>query len=216
MKLTAVSDVAPVPWKNGGGVTRELLRVACAEGDAADWGLRISVADIDADGPFSPFPGVTRWFAVIAGAGVRLSWPGRAPVELRRGAPALCFDGDAGPGCQLLDGGTRDLNVMVRTGWGHASVTAATFDDEATLGHSRALGLFALRPLRLHSRGSPVLEVPALTLAWADPSATAARCWWLEEIDPPATARAHTGPSSAGDACLPPGYWIRLGQPATA
>jgi environmental stress-induced protein Ves len=216
VNLVAVSDIAPLPWKNGGGVTRELLRVACDDGAGADWGMRISVADIDADGPFSPFPGVTRWFAVIAGAGVSLSWPGRAPLLLRRGAPALCFAGDPGPDCQLLDGSTRDLNVMVRTNWGHASVVGATFDDEASLGHSRGLGLFALRPLRLHATGASALEMPALSLAWADASATEARRWWLEEIDAPAAARAHTGRSGDVDAAASPGYWIRLGQPAAA
>ncbi len=42
------STATPVPWKNGGGVTRELLRLPAGSGD--DWTLRISVADIAADG----------------------------------------------------------------------------------------------------------------------------------------------------------------------
>ena len=62
------STATPVPWKNGGGVTRELLRLPAGSGE--DWTLRISVADIAADGPFSPVPGITRWFAVLTGAGV--------------------------------------------------------------------------------------------------------------------------------------------------
>ena len=64
---TITVDSAPVtPWRNGGGVTRELL----AWPNPADWRLRISVADIAADGPFSAFPGVRRWFTLLSGEGV--------------------------------------------------------------------------------------------------------------------------------------------------
>ena len=66
------STATPVPWKNGGGVTRELLRLPAGSGD--DWTLRISVADIAADGPFSPFPGITRWFAVLTGEPALATW----------------------------------------------------------------------------------------------------------------------------------------------
>jgi environmental stress-induced protein Ves len=47
-----VSDIVPVPWRNGGGLTRELL----AQSDPQDWLLRVSVADIHASGPFSVYP----------------------------------------------------------------------------------------------------------------------------------------------------------------
>ena len=60
----AQADVMPQAWRNGGGQTRELL----AWPHGADWSVRISLADIEADGPFSPFPGVQRWFAVRAAA----------------------------------------------------------------------------------------------------------------------------------------------------
>src|SRR4051812_3988364 len=71
-------DVPPSPWRNGGGVTRELLRVPVpddAGAAAGGWLLRISLADIASDGPFSAFEGMDRWFAVVGGAGVRLAWP---------------------------------------------------------------------------------------------------------------------------------------------
>ncbi|MEP6505994.1 MAG: HutD family protein [Betaproteobacteria bacterium] len=214
MILVSASDTAPVPWKNGGGVTRELLCLPRVDGAPADWGLRISVADIDADGPFSPFPGITRWFAVLAGAGVRLRFRDRV-LNVTRGDPPLCFDGADAPDCQLIAGSTRDLNVMVRADWGHVSLATAMVDDEATLGHSRAIGLFALRPLRLHAADTPPLEMPALSLAWADPSATDARAWWLEEFAHAAAAQAHTA-LSADAPSAPAGYWIRLGRPTAA
>ena len=52
--LIRLNEVAPVPWRNGGGVTRELL----AWPSPGDWALRISVAEVERDGPFSRYPGV--------------------------------------------------------------------------------------------------------------------------------------------------------------
>lgn len=109
MITVKADDVAAVPWKNGGGVTRHLA--ADAEGDA--WRWRISLADIGADGPFSAYPGVERWFAVVDGAGVELTLAG-APLVLRPHDPPLVFDGADAPACRLLDGATRDLNLMLR------------------------------------------------------------------------------------------------------
>lgn len=104
-------DVKPQPWKNGGGVTRELL----AWPNAADWMLRVSVADIERDGPFSSFPGVQRHFAVLDGSGVELEGVG----EIRKGDAPAMFEGDKARECRLLDGSTRDLNLMVRRDFGN-------------------------------------------------------------------------------------------------
>ena len=60
MRLIAAASVAATPWRNGGGRTRELLVWPSAQ----DWRLRLSLADIEHDGPFSAFPRITRWFAV--------------------------------------------------------------------------------------------------------------------------------------------------------
>lgn len=102
-------EVTPQPWKNGGGVTRELLRWP-ADGP---WQLRLSVADIAANGPFSAFPGVMRWFVVLDGAGVVLTLPD-GEHTLRPGDAPLCFDGAAAPGCRLLAGPTVGLNLMLQ------------------------------------------------------------------------------------------------------
>lgn len=95
-------------WRNGGGQTRELLTWP-AQGV---WRLRISRADIAADGPFSAFPGVTRWFTVLQGAGVALTLDGVRHV-MQADGEALRFDGALAPHCALLDGPTQDLNLMV-------------------------------------------------------------------------------------------------------
>jgi environmental stress-induced protein Ves len=118
-RLLALDAVAPTPWRNGGGLTRELLTWPA---DAA-WNARISVADVDADGPFSSFPGVERWFAVIAGGGVDLDF-GDANERMTPDAAPLRFDGARAPMCRLLDGPTRDLNLMLRGARG-AMIAAA-------------------------------------------------------------------------------------------
>ena len=107
----------PQRWRNGGGWTRELL----AWPPGADWRVRVSVAEIEADGPFSVFTGVRRWFCVLSGGGVELTVDGRSQ-RLEVGTAPFGFDGGATTDCRLLDGPTRDLNLMVRDGPG--SMTA--------------------------------------------------------------------------------------------
>jgi len=102
-------DIPPQPWKNGLGLTRELLTLPAG----GDWSVRISVADVTADGPFSIYPGIERWFAVIEGAGVRLEIDG-VTHDLAPVSPPLRFDGAAPTTCRLADGPTRDLNLMLR------------------------------------------------------------------------------------------------------
>jgi uncharacterized protein len=114
---TLLAGARPQPWRNGGGSTRELL----AWPQVQAWQLRVSVAQIDRDGPFSAFPGVDRCFAVIAGAGVHLQLPGGRQT-LTPGSAPVAFDGEAAPGCSLVDGPTEDLNLMVRRGLGQAQM----------------------------------------------------------------------------------------------
>lgn len=117
--LIRAQDCAPQAWRNGGGQTRELL----VWPPRGDWQLRISRADIAADGPFSAFPGVQRWFAVLEGAGVALALP--VPQTLRAGEAPLEFNGAAAPHCRLLDGPTQDLNLMARRGRGYMRAVIA-------------------------------------------------------------------------------------------
>jgi hypothetical protein len=202
--LIAASDAAPVPWKNGGGVTRELLRLP-ATGD--DWTLRISVADIDADGPFSSFPGVSRWFAVLSGAGVRLRWPARSR-HMQAGDAPLQFDGADAPDCSLVDGPTRDLNVMLRGSHAQAVVSAASWGDGMGGPGTIGLGFFALGSVRLQRRGAPPVEMPALSLCWQAPPFGATLPWAPRSSSPVGDGPAQTSAS--------PGYWISLSEPSSS
>ena len=46
-RVIRVDAIQPQRWRNGGGWTRELLAVP----DAENWRIRVSVADIESDGP---------------------------------------------------------------------------------------------------------------------------------------------------------------------
>ena len=107
--VVRLNDVAPTPWRNGGGTTRELL----AWPDSVAWRWRASVAEVVQDGPFSSFAGVTRWFAVLEGDGVCLTLDGRAKTLIKGDAP-FAFDGAVSASCELLGGVTQDFNLMVQ------------------------------------------------------------------------------------------------------
>ena len=110
VNVISALDIAPQPWRNGGGATRELL----AWPNAQAWQVRISLADIDRDGAFSRFVGVQRWFGVVQGAGVVLDFEGKQVVQTVDSA-ALQFDGALEPHCNLKSGATRDINLMVKS-----------------------------------------------------------------------------------------------------
>ena len=162
----ALADTAPLPWKNGGGTTRELL--AWPPG-VADWHWRISVAQVDADGPISVFEGVQRWFAVLDGAGVQLALgqgSGLVMQQLTQQSEAFCFDGALPVDCSLLDGPTQDFNLMVRSAYARAQMqrVRGTLAVSAQNGSVCALWAGALGAVLRDANG--VCPVPAQTLAW--------------------------------------------------
>lgn len=122
----AVDALVPRPWKNGGGVTREIAAFPSqAGGQDFDW--RVSVADITANGPFSRFDGIDRQIVLLSGAGVRLAArDGSFDHTLDAPCRPFAFAGETPVQATLLGGASRDLNVMTRRGRYRAVVTAAT------------------------------------------------------------------------------------------
>ncbi|HEX4234667.1 MAG TPA: HutD family protein [Caldimonas sp.] len=174
--LLRTADVAGQPWRNGGGVTRELLALPAGE----RWRVRVSVADVDADGPFSAFDGVERWFAVVAGAGVVLTIDG---VEHRCNADgdALAFAGAARTTCVLIDGPTRDLNLMLRGVRGALDRVVAGAMWRPWVNQC---GLYATTAGTVVGDGDRLPEpIPAHALRWwhdaPDPIAFDGAGWWL-------------------------------------
>jgi environmental stress-induced protein Ves len=183
LQTVTLDSVAPQPWRNGGGVTQELLAWPTPEA----WQLRISVARIERGGPFSAYPGVERWFTVLQGEGVVLRFASRRAM-LTAGSEPLRFEGSAAPGCDLLDGPTQDLNLMLRTDAGRGGM--ARMQGDATWQHAAPLrALFTLDAAVLRVDDTDAAELAPGTLAWSAQashqrwqlrSGTApVRAWWL-------------------------------------
>lgn len=174
-------DVKAQPWKNGGGVTRELI----AWPDASNWVMRLSVADIERDGPFSAFPGVDRWFAVLTGNGVRL---GASQEPVIAGEAPIYFDGADAPACTLIDGPTRDLNLMIRrdaaAGWMKrvASGVVQRSSTHASGATNDLFGVFAMNGCTLHRDEQDAVELPDMSLAWST-NMKSDECWQVSVGD---------------------------------
>src|SRR5882757_2674975 len=110
MIIMRESAYRAVPWKNGGGTTREILRVP-PEPTAFDW--RLSLATIDSPGPFSAFEGYQRTLVLVRGRGVELDFGRRGQVKLALEGQMVSFDGAWETRCTLLDGPSTDLNLIV-------------------------------------------------------------------------------------------------------
>jgi environmental stress-induced protein Ves len=172
-------DVAPQTWRNGGGQTRELFTWPPDDESQASWqwDLRISVADITQDGPFSNFDGVTRCFAVVQGAGVALAFAERTLVQGMGDTP-LVFDAAHAPACTLIDGPTVDLNVMVRSGEVSMKLIA---DNAAAVAISPHFGLFTRVSGTLRDGANQCVRLPAQCLFWDD--AVVSGTQWHFEAD---------------------------------
>ncbi|MET3812047.1 HutD family protein [Arthrobacter sp. UYEF3] len=113
MEIIRFAELKPRPWRNGGGVTRELARFPEAAGDES-WDWRVSIADVARAGAFSGFAGMERVLTVIDGELLLLTVDGAEhPLEKYR---PFRFSGGADSAGALPTGDIRDLNVMTRTG----------------------------------------------------------------------------------------------------
>lgn len=120
--LFASAQLARMPWKNGGGTTRE---IACLPAGASttDFQWRLSIAEIATSGPFSVFEGIDRVITLLSGDGVRLfTADGQIDHALNQPMQPFAFSGDVALDCHLLGSTCQDFNVMVRRSFGAATV----------------------------------------------------------------------------------------------
>jgi len=106
------ANQAVMPWKNDGGITREIIRCpANSSLDNFEW--RISVATVSTAGRFSIFPGIDRSLALTEGGELSISQDARH-FTLTPEAPIFEFAGEEQVGSSLLAGPVTDFNVMTR------------------------------------------------------------------------------------------------------
>lgn len=175
MRIIRPESFAAVPWKNGGGITHEVIRVpADGEPSGTPFGTpfrwRVSVATIDASGPFSNFADYQRILVLLHGAGVRLSFDGRQPATLRAIGDSVEFDGALAAQCELIDGPCTDLNLMVSKSMASFHACVEPVAGPRRLSSPQAISLlFAIRgdlvvdagdgaPSRLHAGDCAVLS----------------------------------------------------------
>ena len=182
LNVVRLDDVASQPWRNGGGVTRELLTWP----NAVDWIVRLSVADIEKDGPFSAFPGVERWIVALSGVGMELGEP--CSFRIEPGMPAYRFKGEYAPMCTLMDGPTSDLNLMIkerRASGGLLRIVSSDAGTENGLWLATCepqsvdlCGIFTWAGVTLRTKCASVV-VPPRSLVW---SANDVREWRINDI----------------------------------
>ena len=100
-------------WKNDGGATREIAAYPLGSGfDDFTW--RVSIADVETDGPFSRFEGIDRTIVLLDGAGMSLTFNDASEHVLKQAFVPFEFVGEAQVSARLIDGATQDFNLMIR------------------------------------------------------------------------------------------------------
>jgi environmental stress-induced protein Ves len=139
MRHLAAAAYRAMPWSNGRGTTLEMLRQDGPDGLL----LRLSMASVIGDGPFSIFPGIERTLTVISGPGFRLTGEGLSLVC----APLVpvFFPGDLAVRAEGTGGvPSVDFNVMTARALPRPDVTVEPVARFLPAGGT--LYLFALAP----------------------------------------------------------------------
>lgn len=136
MRVIRPSEYRAMPWKNGGGVTAEIR--ASPPSGAFDW--RVSIASVNADGPFSAFAGYERQIMTLSGEGMTLDIDGRGKFALKPLEP-FSFSGDARVYGSLLQGAVLDFNLMVRRDFGSGTLCVSECKAGDKLGSGKSLHL---------------------------------------------------------------------------
>lgn len=127
-ELVRFDQLPPERWRNDGGWTREVAR----SGDGDDWMWRMSIAEVESDGPFSRFEGIDREIVLLSGAGMTLDFGEGMAIDLTPASPNWRFAGEMPVDCRLLSGPTRDFNLMWRRGHVDAELWVKPHAGEST------------------------------------------------------------------------------------
>lgn len=71
MKIIHFDSLIEMPWKNGQGISYEILKLgSCEHLDSYDFDLRLSMAKINGKNSFSKFSGHQRYLTIVRGQGI--------------------------------------------------------------------------------------------------------------------------------------------------
>ncbi|MEO9649094.1 MAG: HutD family protein [Roseobacter sp.] len=151
MQVLSFDALVNKPWKNGGGITRDIARGLHLS--QTIWTL--SRADVSQDGPFSDFSGMTRILTVVSGGTMTLTSPSGI-IQANFWQPVR-FDGALAVHSHLKDGPLTNLNLMFDPQFCTGDVVLRK--GSLTYQTSRPeYGLIALHTLA----GEPIVEGTAL------------------------------------------------------
>jgi environmental stress-induced protein Ves len=155
-------------WRNGGGSTLELeveRHVDCPEPV-----LRVSVADVTEDGPFSVFPGYDRTLTLISGHGMTLNYDEQSKDVLGYRFASASFEGEVQTHSLLHDGPTQDFNVFtLRTHYTHNVSVLPDRKNEWYNEHSHRLLIYSVEAdARVIAPNSDEMLVKARSLLKVD------------------------------------------------
>jgi uncharacterized protein len=136
MRVIEPSKYRVMPWKNGGGVTTEIF--ASPPSGEFDW--RVSIATVNADGPFSTFMGYERHIMTLSGEGMVLDIEGSGKFTLEPFRP-FSFSGDAQVHGSLSEGTVLDFNLIVRRDFGQGTLRVVDSSAGDKLGSKRSFYL---------------------------------------------------------------------------
>lgn len=148
IRLLSPADYRAMRWKNGLGVTTELLRNPPGPQDGPDrlrW--RFSIAEVATSGPFSLFPGCDRQLLVLDGNGFRLRFADGESVTLTSATGFYRFSGDRSASSALLNGPTRDFNIIFDRAAIDCAAKVVELRDEATTEQPRERSSLVFHPL---------------------------------------------------------------------
>ncbi len=119
--MIQVDALPAIPWRNGGGATRNLA-VEPEDAGFDDFLWRVSIAEVTQSGSFSQFPGVDRTIVLLSGDGMVLRSADGSQFALTTPFVPHDFPGETAMDATLTGSATRDFNVMTRRGHARAIV----------------------------------------------------------------------------------------------
>lgn len=115
LRIVHANEYRRVRWKNGRGWTREAVqgRHEAAADDAGGWDWRLSIAEIEEDAAYSPFPGVDREQMLLSGNGLHLHCS-EGILRLLPPHDRAAFRGEDTVSAERIDGRVEVVNLMWR------------------------------------------------------------------------------------------------------
>lgn len=121
IRFISAAELLPQPWKNGGGITRQLA-IYPEHATQDDFIWRVSAAELTQPGAFSIWPDIDRILILTGGESIQLTRTETGQQQRLMRGERLYFAGETSIEAELSDGPARDFNLMLRRKQAHGCV----------------------------------------------------------------------------------------------